>query len=768
MKTFKRILFVIGILLAAVSCKDENNYEFSISWQSSDRYTVETVSKSLSGERIQVKVTTQTDDWVVSAVEYNTEKAEFVSSDGNTYLYEFVMPSENVILKIQTVENPSYPITWNESESYVLETVSEAKVSETVTVRIVPAEEVEIHGLSYNDQECTLVSSEAGELIYSFTMPAQAVALTVDYTGPASVYNISAQDSPNKYRFNVARTAEEGALVKFTMTFMDQSIKVLQVAYGKGYNDFCEPLAEEVGDEETVYTFEFTMPGQDVVLTPAIEKNWHRIYRVSAPHSEVKALNCLMKDEQGNPITDEDGSYICRNVKGEMFHFIVNLDLGYEADITVTGESGKGYGYGPAVAPDYGSCYGIVMPNEAITVESKTREKEDYKDKPFVGTYQGVFIDVLKGGSITSTAVPNAIMELKYNTVFTVMTTDVNNFNFSGTYVFNEADNTFKYNHEDCGEYALSGSTGNEFNLFKVNNKLEDKPEHTRFYLTSREAASNYVCASNSSANEALIEAETGSGKLVHYLFKRSSYSVTQVELQFAERNSIGENGAVAFFTDQTTGVSYKYTVENNAPVFAKAGKEAGAYAPEAGKEADLILDGFGTGTYKGEEGTYTAQGTIVDFTTASDSYSFVLDFTNKTYTMTGGDGVWDGPTEFYVEGNFGMNYDKERNASVRVKLNLEENKATFVVQLGDEYGISMGDIVHDNVGFAYDSDSQTLTLSQVLMGDGTAWGTGRTDVQFNVSSDKRTLTFKDRDYIYSTSTSKKYITVTGLEVPAL
>lgn len=764
MKSFKHLLLLCAVLTVIASCKEIES-KFSIKWEQSDKYTVETVTEAAPGEEIPVKVTAKSDEVVITSVKFNSQQATLVSSEGNVSDWSFVMPNCDVKLEVTAQENPYFPITWNECESYTIETVSKAKASENVTVTVTAASGVEIKGLKFNDSDCKLESSEADKYVYSFTMPAEAVALTVDYNAPAKVYSITAEDRSGMYSFSVAKSAEEGSLVKFTMTFVNQAYKVLNVSLGAGLS--CEPKGETSDDEVTVYDFEFTMPSRDVTLEPSVDKNWHRIYRVSGEHSEVKALNCIVKDEQGNPVPDEDGSWICQQVKGEMFHFIVYPELGYDVEITVKGESGKGYGYGPATAPDFGNCLGVVMPNEAITVESFTSEKDDYKGEPFVGDYKGYFIDLSKASAIVSSEEANAQIALKANTVFTVKTSDANAFDFKGTYTYDKSNNSFRYNHADCDAYGLSGTTGNDFNLFIVNNKVEDKPEHTRFYVVSTDESSDYVCASNASMNDALIQVKTQSGENAFYLFKRSSYSLTAVDVRFEQGNSIAQEGAVAFFTDQAAGVSYKYSVKGGNAVFEIGGKEAGEYAPAEGEQADLILDGFGGGSYKGEDGTYTADGTLVDFTVNSGAKtSFILDFSTRTYTTVAGEGEWNGPVEFFVEGEFGTHYDKVRNATIRIKLNKEESKANFIIMIGGDYNI-LENAVNDYVGYVYDAQAGTITLSQCLVGT-SGWDSKREDFVFAVSEDKSKLTFTGVDIIYALSTFKRYVTVTDLEVPAL
>lgn len=746
------------------ACKEIES-SFSITWPSSDKYTVETVSEAVPGDNITVKVTAASEDIIVSSVKFNSEEATLESSEGTVTTWSFVMPSSDVTLEITAEQNPSFPITWNECDSYTIEAPAEAKADEEVTVTVTPGEEVEIHGLKYNDDDCTLVSSEDGKSVFSFTMPAQAVALTVDYTAPAKTYTITAENKDGVYSFSVAKSAEEGSTVNFTMTFVDQTRKVTEVSFGSG--ETCTLIGETVADEYTTYEFEFTMPSRNVTLTPAVETNWHRIYRISTEHAEVKALNCLVKDDQGNPIPDEDGSWICQQVKGQMFHFIVYPEIGYDYEITVKGESGKGYGYGPATAPDFGACLGIQMPNEPITVEATSSEKADYLGKPFVGTYSGCFIDVLEASKISSSASANAVVELKANTVFTVKTTDVNAFDFKGTYTYDESAGSFKYNYEDCDAYGLSGSTGNDFNLFIVNNKVEDMPEHTRFYIVSTEEGSDYVCASNASKNEALIQIRNSAGQNVFYLFSRSTYSISPVEVSFESGSSIADADAVAYFTDEVSGTSYRYNVEGGNAVFTKGGQEAGSYSPAEGGEADLVLDGFGKGTYKGEEGTYTVDGTIVKFTSASGETSFILDFTNRTYTIVGGEGGWDGPVEYYIEGEFGINNTKTRNASISIKLDVANEQATFIVRIGNDYN-ELTNEIYDVQGFSYDSQAGTLTITQVYAGTGAPWSSARRDFVLTVSSDKSELRFKDDEYIYSPANHNRYIVVKDLAIPAL
>lgn len=503
------------------------------------------------------------------------------------------------------------------------------------------------------------------------------------------------------------------------------------------------------------------MPEHNVVLTARTGIEYYRIYRQGDDHSQVIMTNSLKKDENGDPVTDEDGVVICQNFYGQVVKFVVDVELGYDLELSITGDrSGTGIKWFELDNdPDSGDVWAFYMPAEPVTIRSATSEKTIYEGKPFVGEYDGFFINTTRAGSLYRAASPTMSMTLKSNTVFLVRTTDENGYDFKGTYTFDEQKNTFDYVYETVDEYGLSGDYSEEITLAVIADIKENMPENSRFYVVSKSAISDYTAASNGGGTVNLLEFETASGT-VHYLFERANYSLKKVDVRFLEGSAIGDDRVTAIVSEAGNPL-IKYTVEEGKPLFSNKGREAGSYT---GANGELKLDGFGSGTLGSREGTYTVEGSIVTLTIDGAEAVYVIDMNARTYTAVGGDGAWDGPDHFATTGDFGY-WNGTRRALVSVTLDGET--ANFRAIVENDYGEMGESVTSDAVKYVYDPDTGTLTLSQVTQGkaDG-GWGSERADIVLKVSDDKRTLTFT-QDRIYSIGTPARYIVTTGLSMQA-
>lgn len=668
--------------------------------------------------------------------------------------------------------NPSYKITVPASDQYEIIVSETAKEGEELQLIVIPAEGLQVTSVLYNGQPCTYVYTEAdtNAAQYTFVMPASDVTLTAEVgVLPPSAYLVHYSNEDEYYFSGVPSSATAGDEITFTITVTDLSIGISKVFFGTGADEFCEPDDDvAVGPDYKRYSFTFTMPDHEVTLQPDAAVEYNDILRFGDAHARVRLVNSIIKDENGDPLTDENGEYICRNYYGQLVKFVYEIELGYNYSMTIVGQrTGTHYEnqvYFLDSDFDAGQCWAVMMPAEPITFTIVSSEKTDFVGKPFVGNYTGFFVNTALIGQLEKSASTNLAVELKTNTVFEVKTTDANHFDFRGMMSYNESDSQLQYQLEGNSGYGLSGYWNEEMTLAWVTNIVEDMPENTRFYIMSQKSLSDFVSAGNAGGTKYLLEVKTAQGTLSHYLFERERYRLTAVEVDFLNGSSIGDASASGYVTANGEKL-LKYTSEDGATNLIEKGKEAGSYT---GGTDVLELDGFGNGKIGSQEGSYTISNGIVELTCNGQTTKYNIDMNTMTYTAVAGEGEWNGPTNFYVESTtMAHRGSKVTSGNVRITIDPTTTKATIVAQyLNDMY--RMDDAVNTTVSYIYDASASTLTLSQVFMGDetGASWYKW-IDVVLTVSPDKQTLTFQNIDALYATSNPNNYVTVTDLAVPA-
>lgn len=673
----------------------------------------------------------------------------------------------------ESSSTPSFAISVPTAENYEILVADKAKEGDEVSLVVTPADGMEVVSVFYNDSPCTFVSSEAetNAAQYTFVMPACDVTLTAEVREMApSEYAIHYENEDEFYFSDVPSTALAGSEVSFMITVTDLSIGITRVSYGLEAEEFCEPNNVDVGPDYKRYSFTFTMPDHEVSLLAAAAIEYNDITRIGDEHARVRLVNSIIKDENGDPLTDENGEYICRNYYGQLVKFVYEIELGYNYTMTIVGDrTGTHFEdkiYFLDSDFDAGQCWALEMPAEPITFTVVSSEKTDFVGKPFVGKYNGFFINTTQIGKLEKADAANLNVELKTNTVFEFQSSDVNAYNFRGMMSYDESDNQFEYLRESCDGYGLSGYWSETMTLAWVTNIIEDMPENTRFYIMSKDDLSNFVSAGNAGGTKYLLEVKTAQGTL-HYLFERENYRLRTVDVDFTSGSSIGDASASGYVVEE--GVKLlKYTCDGTTTDLIEKGKEAGSYS---GSNGVLELDGFGGGKIGSQEGTYTITDGIVTLTCNGQETKYNIDMNAKTYSLIADDSEWDGPTTFYVEGEQ-IGYNKKPvKGSIKVTLdhnalgNYDKGKAMFVAQYYSS-SYRMEDLVSGLVSYIYDAKASTLTLSQLLVGTSSG-GLQRIDIVFSVSPDKQTLTFTGIDRIYSTNSASYYVTVTDLAVPA-
>ncbi len=539
------------------------------------------------------------------------------------------------------------------------------------------------------------------------------------------------------------------------------------------YNE--EPCTFVSSDAETnTFNYTFTMPAHDVSLDVTTATEYNDITLEGDDYAYINMLNALVKDDNGDPVLDEDGNKMYRGFYNQAVQFTYEVDLGYNYSVTIVGKRTGTHYEDQTIFEDNGwdfnSYWTLVMPAEPLTMTIKSSEKNDFVGKALVGNYKGFFINTTQLGKLERYDATTLEAEIKSNTAFSVKTTDANKFDFQGMISYDESTKQFAYDAASCEFYGLSGRYDDEMTVAWVSNLLEDMPDNVRFYIMSKNDLSSFISAGNAGGSKYLLEVKTSTGT-AYYLFEREGYQLTKVDMEFTNGESLGDASATGFVMKEGEKL-LQYTYDGSTTNLIEKGKEAGSYKPASGSGDELVLDGFGGGKIGTKEGTYTISDGIVTLTCDGQETKYNIDMNAKTYSPIADEGEWNGPTDFYVEGSQ-LAHDGGKDVKGCIKISIDKNaignpdkgKAYFVAQYWSS-SYKFEDVLSALVTYVYDPSAKTLTLSQI--GAGTAdGGYGRIDIVLSVSDDKRTLTFTGIDRIYAQFNGSRYVTVTDLAVPA-
>lgn len=539
------------------------------------------------------------------------------------------------------------------------------------------------------------------------------------------------------------------------------------------YNE--EPCTFVSSDAETnTFNYTFTMPAHDVSLDVTTATEYNDITLEGDDHAYINMLNALVKDDNGDPVLDEDGNKMYRGFYNQVVQFTYEVDLGYNYSVTIVGKRTGTHYEDQTIFEDNGwdfnSYWTLVMPAEPLTMTIKSSEKNDFVGKALVGNYKGFFINTTQLGKLERYDATTLEAEIKSNTAFSAKTTDANKFDFQGMISYDESTKQFAYDAASCESYGLSGRYDDEMTVAWVSNLLEDMPDNVRFYIMSKNDLSSFISAGNAGGSKYLLEVKTSTGT-AYYLFEREGYQLTKVDMEFTNGESLGDASATGFVMKEGEKL-LQYTYDGSTTNLIEKGKEAGSYKPASGSGDELVLDGFGGGKIGTKEGTYTISDGIVTLTCDGQETKYNIDMNAKTYSPIADEGEWNGPTDFYVEGSQ-LAHDGGKDVKGCIKISIDKNaignpdkgKAYFVAQYWSS-SYKFEDVLSALVTYVYDPSAKTLTLSQI--GAGTAdGGYGRIDIVLSVSDDKRTLTFTGIDRIYAQFNGSRYVTVTDLAVPA-
>lgn len=671
-------------------------------------------------------------------------------------------------------------VTETDKVSVDVQEISAAGKEIPVTVTVAEGAELKVTSVLFNGTPCEFVSEDGNVYKYKFTMPASAVTISVETSETAFSIYWDSEDSDYSVICTTSK-AEPGEEVSFSVSVINLVYKVTSVSYGSA-GEFCEQVGdpEFAGNDATVgplvYDFKFTMPERDVTLNVTLEESLNKISRTSDPNANIRMLNRLYPDGY-NPDIDEDieNEYdrkVCKGKFGQGAYFVIDATPGYVYDAPVVKGKITGNGYTAVYAnhEGFGECYGLTMPAEPIDITITAREENIYEGKPFVKSYDAFWLKVRTLSYIYSEAAPTMEYELMKNTTYSISSTDENKFSGLGFYSFDESANTFAYDYDKMKDNlvtqntnaGLDGRYGDEISFVSVVNIAEPIPDNTRYYIAAGDGKISDFISASANGN-LIIMSFKYDGEQRYYIYNQNEgMSLTKVDVVFEKGSTLADQNAEAVAMIDGTPV-LKYTVEDGKPVLSEQGSEAGTYT---GDKGDLVLDGFGGATLGGVEGDYTIDGNVVRFVDGSQTETVVtIDKSAKTYSVVSGEEGWTGPSNFELTTDTGHGLVSE----VKITLVLNADKtATFRAYFtsGGSFG-NPENLIYDTQAYVYDASAGTLTVTNVYQGTGSGWGTGRKDIVFNVSGDKKSLEFTV-DALYSTATNSKYVVVSGKSLTAV
>lgn len=671
------------------------------------------------------------------------------------------------------VNEKPYAISVSQNEMaayYRITTPTAAGAGETVSVEVeVTSENHYLQFVSANGVACEQVAGDTRGGTFEFVMPERDVTLSVIISEfKPEEYPINAPVS-QEYTVNVAKAAVAGETVEVEIVVANGMLTVSACLFN-------DNPCELVSSGAVSWKYRFTMPAEEVNLIVAINLDMHTISLKQGEHTTLRMLNCC-EDWDAEIKVFEESMY-------GVVKFMWSADLGYDGQVKITGQTtGQNIEYSYGDDPDMGKCWKCVMPDEPILIETSAVEKTDYLGKPFVGKYKGFLLTASEATQVTQSNSPVFSVELRSNTSYLVKSEDTNSFDFDGCYKFDEGRNTFGYLEEfsDDGygnmDFGVSGSwfTSGDA-LVYISNLKDDTPENVRYYFASTSDFKFVSASSDKYGSTYLVELDKSNEKTWYYI-ERQTRKARPVTLEFDKGTSIGEKSE-AIVSDETSPLfRYSYDPETGIPHFTMRGKEAGTYRSDSDNDQDpaLTLDGFGKAFYGDTEGTYTLQGSVVTFTAGQRQCEFAIDMQKMTYSMISS-GEWNGPkvfsTSFEKESQIAVCGNKATKGSMEISLdsdysgNEKIGYAKFTASVWDSGKFRYVDVTAGTCVYTYNPGTQSILISQVLVGTADGRSMEYIDLRFKVSEDKETLTFEEDTLLRATSGGNMtYIKLKGLQL---
>lgn len=579
-----------------------------------------------------------------------------------------------------------------------------------------------------------------------------------------SFHSITA-DTGNYYIVDCPATAESGSKVVFTITMTAPTYRPSTVTFGKTKCTY-------VGHDDETYYFTFIMPNEDVNLTSEFERDMHLIDVRQGDNTTLVMYNSS-DDWDKEPVDRKFDNWM-----GKLVKFMWWADYGYEGSLKITSESGEDVPYEYVTDDEeFGKCWECMMPDEGIVIRTSAKEKTDYLNRDFVGSYKGYPIVVGNNGVCTGFA-PTFNLSLSSNTSFHATVSGEKE--FAGCYSYDDSKNTFSYLEESSTDaygkrtYGVAGKWfegGDAWVL--VNNLNDDRPDNNRYYFVSTRDFTYSAASSDTYGSRFLIELQRADGASWYY-FDKLSNTVQPVSVSFISGSTIaGVCEATVADKDGTPLFRYSHTSAFTNPVFTIKGSEAGTYTPQGGTGDNLVLDGFGTATCGTVSGTYTiSDGVVTVKGSDGKEYTYVIDTAAGTYKANTAS-VWDGSEKFaaMVTGTYDGNTSSMGMLAITLNSDYEGNKVEGTAKVQATLTTDMyetKDIIANTAAYAYDASKQQLTITGLLVGTANGRSTERINITFDVNADKTTLTCNEDKVLRAVSGGDtRYINLKGLALTA-
>lgn len=531
---------------------------------------------------------------------------------------------------------------------------------------------------------------------------------------------------------------------------------------------------------------EFDMDALTHFKFKPVDNEAFEIDAVNGEHASFIMLYNHNKPDDPNCI-DPTKPYGWRgSAAGGPVFFLHTIEKGFDAKHRVVGKyTGKEYTLSPwfitislgddnkvySIGVD---CYTFTMPFEPVEMSLVTTERTTYVGRDFVGTYAGIRI---KPGETTLQNNPETTLtvNLKPSGAYIIDNTDPNyQVSFSDHYDVPDDESTFSYIPQEEKEqktefdekirYAANGTfLGDGIMHVRVRDIIDGRPDFTKYFFAAKGKASFVMAAADNEAYKAIVQI-TPEGKSPRYwLTNEYGMTITEATAAYKTGASLADaNVSVIFSYDGSEQMKYT-RVNSGDPTIIFKGNEAGTYSDGT---RTLKLNGFGDATLDGVEGTYTIEGSVVTLTCNGQQHQLTINVQNKTFTEEA-DEAWTGPMHYYLttaRGAFKTNGETSDNT---IELYIDHTLtaaekpgyAALSVSLKRHDGFSDQTVISSCQKYVYNAAASTITITNVLMGEGTT-GYKYQNVVLKVSADKKTIWFDDSEFdrYYDYSRTGSYI----------
>lgn len=514
-------------------------------------------------------------------------------------------------------------------------------------------------------------------------------------------------------------------------------------------------------------------------------------------HAQVVMENSIEKQN-----TPEE---FCQATPKHLVFFRIYYDCGYDFVVDIRGhKTNKTYSYEWIEADDLRNnlgfaSYGFYMPDEEVTITATSFAKTTYADEGFTGDYNA--FQIVVGRDLTTIGNgKEANIKLFPSTRFEVTESDGKS--YSGEYEMDESHYSFFYKTDDIGLHrdmnAKSGLQGFWYggdDIMGVTVDIEDnRPETHRYYYSSKQPFTYKCVAESSYGKRFLLEIKKQGQHRQWFYFYPETYRFYELTTNDLDNTAAGIDGQcdVLFYNEGEPFLHYTRK-QGELPTFRYMSSERGTYK-SAGAD-DLVLDGLGRAEWGNIKGNYTIDGINVHFTSATltktgDFISaagngalerqtevtgiimqdFVIDNSDMTYKCKQDVIVvtlaenWN--CEFSESDNAAFWDGSATRGSAYIQLEhdfsgkVKEGYAGVHIKIFNKSFFRDDDFISATVPYVFDIDKNTLTLKDVLQGNG---GTGsvKKDIVFKLVNNQLVGTSK----VYMSGSATRYIDFSKLTI---